>query len=90
MRCRTGRVGVWHRAAGPGLTAILNGRFTGGYITRQYGQPADGVQAIQLEMTQSSYMQEALPFDYLPDVASKVQPTLRRMLETVLAYVEKR
>jgi N-formylglutamate deformylase len=74
----------------PGLTAILNGRFTGGYITRQYGQPADGVQAIQLEMTQSSYMQEALPFDYLPEVATKVQPTLRRMLETVLEYVERR
>ena len=74
----------------PGLTSILNGRFTGGYITRNYGNPEQGVQAIQLEMTQSSYMQEALPFDYLPEVATKVQPTLRKMLENVLAFVEKR
>ncbi len=73
----------------PGLTAVLNGRFTGGYITRQYGNPAEGVHAVQLEMTQSSYMQEKLPFDYLPDVAAGVQPHVRRMIEAVLAFVEK-
>jgi hypothetical protein len=28
------------------------------------------VHAVQLEMTQSSYMQEKLPFDYLPEVAA--------------------
>ena len=31
-------------------THILSGRFKGGYITRQYGRPKEGVQAIQLEM----------------------------------------
>ncbi|SEJ85319.1 MULTISPECIES: N-formylglutamate deformylase [unclassified Variovorax] len=71
-----------------GYTAVLNGRFKGGHITRQYGNPAGGVQAVQLEMTQSSYMQEKLPFDYLPEVAAGVQPHVRRMLEAVLAYVE--
>ena len=44
--------------------------------------------AVQLEMTQSSYMQEQLPFDYLPDVAARVQPTVRRMLEAVLAFAD--
>jgi N-formylglutamate deformylase len=73
-----------------GYTSVLNGRFTGGYITRQYGRPADGVHAVQLEMTQCSYMQEALPFDYLPEVAARVQPHLRRMLETVLDFAERR
>ena len=38
----------------PGHTAILNGRFTGGYITRHYGQPEAGIHAVQLEMTQCS------------------------------------
>ena len=69
-----------------GYSAVLNGRFKGGHITRTYGQPAQGVHAIQLEMTQSSYMQEALPFDYLPEVAAGVQPHVRRMLEAVLAF----
>jgi N-formylglutamate deformylase len=68
-------------------TAVLNGRFKGGYITRQYGDPPAGVHAVQLEMTQASYMQERLPFDYLADVASSVQPVVRRMLEAVLGFV---
>ncbi|MCW5321205.1 N-formylglutamate deformylase [Verminephrobacter aporrectodeae subsp. tuberculatae] len=70
----------------PGHTAVLNGRFKGGYITRHYGQPAQRVHAVQLEMTQCSYMQEALPFDYLPAVAAGVQPLLRRMFEAMLAF----
>lgn len=70
----------------PGHTAVLNGRFKGGYITRQYGQPSQGVHAIQLEMTQCSYMQEAMPFHYLDERAQRVQPYLQRMLATVLAH----
>ncbi|BEP45548.1 N-formylglutamate deformylase [Variovorax sp. V15] len=73
-----------------GYTGVLNGRFTGGYITRNYGNPAQNVHAVQLEMTQSSYMQEKLPFDYLPEVAAGVQPHVRRMIEAVLAFVEGR
>ncbi|MGR6730292.1 N-formylglutamate amidohydrolase, partial [Aeromonas veronii] len=73
----------------PGHTAILNGRFTGGYITRHYGQPEAGIHAVQLEMTQCSYMQEALPFDYLPERAEQIQPTLQRMLQAVLDFVRK-
>jgi len=72
----------------PGFSAVLDGRFTGGYITRQHGRPAEGVHAVQLEMTQCSYMQEALPFGYLPGLAARVQPPLRRLLEAVLAFVE--
>lgn len=68
-----------------GYTAVLNGRFTGGYITRHYGRPAQNIHAIQLEMTQSSYMQEALPFDYLPATAAGIQPYVRGMVEAMLA-----
>jgi len=74
--------------AAPGYSAVLNGRFKGGHITRQYGNPAQGVHAVQLEMTQCTYMQESWPFEYLPDVAIGVQPHVRRMLEAVLAFVE--
>ncbi|KQP17099.1 N-formylglutamate deformylase [Pseudorhodoferax sp. Leaf265] len=72
----------------PGYTSVLNGRFTGGYITRHHGRPQDGQHAVQLEMTQSSYMQEAMPFDYLAGRAAGVQPHLQRMLQAVLDFAE--
>lgn len=73
----------------PGHTTVLNGRFKGGYITREYGKPGLGVHAIQLEMTQCSYMQEAFPFDYLPSRAARIQPHLQRMLEAALAFARR-
>ena len=72
-----------------GHTSVLNGRFKGGYITRNYGQPEQGVHAVQLEMTQSSYMQEQMPFDYLPETAARIQPTLQQMLQAVLAFAQR-
>lgn len=71
-----------------GYTAVLNGRFKGGHITRTYGQPALGIHAVQLEMTQCCYMHESLPFDYLPDVAQRVQPHLRMMLSAALEFAK--
>lgn len=69
------------------FSSVANGRFKGGYITRRYGAPAQGVHAIQLEMCQSLYMQEEPPFAYLPEVAAKVQPALRDMLQAGLDHV---
>ncbi|MDB5928736.1 MAG: N-formylglutamate amidohydrolase [Polaromonas sp.] len=74
--------------AANGYRAVLNGRFKGGHITRQYGRPADGVHAVQLEMTQCSYMREAMPFDYLPEGAAGVQPHLRAMLLAALDFAK--
>ena len=67
-------------------SVALNGRFKGGHITRFYGQPAAGVHAIQLEMCQCLYMDEAAPFDYLPARAAQVQPLLRTMLDAAAAW----
>ena len=38
---------------------VVNGRFKGGYITRNYGAPATGIEAIQLEMSQRVYSEAA-------------------------------
>jgi N-formylglutamate deformylase len=70
----------------PSHSAVLNGRFKGGYITRQYGDPSDHVHAIQLELTQCSYMQEAPPYSYLPERAAGIQPHLQRLLLAALAF----
>jgi len=65
----------------PGYRAVLNGRFKGGYITRRYGRPADGVHAFQLELSEATYMEEAAPFGFRDDLAARVRPHLRAMVE---------
>ncbi len=72
---------VTARAQGSGCSSVINGRFKGGHITRHYGHPAQQVHAIQLELCQSLYMNEASPFEYRPEVAARLQPTLKAMLE---------
>jgi N-formylglutamate deformylase len=67
-----------------GYTSVLNGRFKGGYITRTYGKPADGIQAIQLEMATATYMDEASPYTFRGDRAARVRPVLRELLEIAL------
>lgn len=69
----------------PAYTHVVNGRFKGGYITRQYGRPAEHVHAVQLEMVQKTYMQETPPFAYDERRAAQVQPVLRDMLQAMLA-----
>jgi N-formylglutamate deformylase len=66
------------------FTHVSNGRFKGGHITRHYGQPDAGIHALQLEMCQSTYMDETAPFGYRSDLALQVQPLLERMLHAVL------
>ncbi len=63
---------------------VVDGRFKGGYITRHYGRPETGVEAIQLELAQSIYMDEAT-FTYRPERAAPVQALIRRLLECCLA-----
>ena len=71
-------------ASEPSLTHVVNGRFKGGYITRQYGRPEQGIHAVQLEKCQSLYMQETTPYAYMPALAARVQPTLRAMVGAAL------
>ena len=69
-----------------GFTHAIDGRFKGGYITRFYGHPAGNVHAVQLEICWSCYMEESPPFRYDPSRAAKLQPLLRRVMETMLDF----
>lgn len=64
--------------------AVVNGRFKGGYITRQYHDVGNGVQAVQLELAQRNYMDED-SFEYLPERAVRVQAVIRELLLATLA-----
>lgn len=61
----------------------VNGRFKGGYITRHYGEPTANVQAVQLELVQSNYMDEE-SFDYQPEKAADVQQLIAQLLDICL------
>lgn len=72
-------------AAADAYSHILNGRFRGGWTTRHYGRPAEGIHAIQMELSQSTYMDEAPPFSYRDDLAQGLRPILAEILSRLAA-----
>jgi len=71
-------------AAQPDYDWVANGRFKGGYITRHYGDPTAGIDAVQLETSQRIYMDEAtFAFDAVK--ARAAQAVIARLLEAALA-----
>jgi len=77
------------------FTHVVDGRFKGGYITRHYGRPTEGVHALQMELACRAYLHErpgaVHPHDWPPPYdAEHAQPlrgVLRRILEACLALV---
>jgi N-formylglutamate deformylase len=65
---------------------VFNGRFKGGYITRHYGKPHMNIHAIQLEMCQSTYMEEVPPYQYHVELALKIKPLLAELINTCLNW----
>jgi len=67
-------------------TAIVNGRFKGGWATRHYGQPQKGVHAIQMELSQISHLTtEVPPFAYDDEKAGRLRPYLKTILQRIEA-----
>jgi|SRR6516165_4943136 len=73
----------------PGFTHVLNGRFKGGWITRHYGNPAQGIHAIQMELACRGYMEEPSdispanwPASFNPD--APILPILKTVIESLL------
>jgi N-formylglutamate deformylase len=71
-------------SAQSGYDWVANGRFKGGHITRQYGDPARGIDAVQLEISQRNYMDED-SFEYDAAKAARLQALLRELLGAALA-----
>jgi N-formylglutamate deformylase len=68
------------------FTQVTDGRFKGGHITRHYGQPQDGIHAVQLEMCWSTYMQETPPYALDATRAAALEPTLKALVQTMLDW----
>ncbi|WP_191489937.1 N-formylglutamate deformylase [Pseudomonas sp. FEN] len=70
----------------PAYSHVLNGRFKGGHITRHYGDPAQDIHAVQLELGQCTYMEEFEPFTYRNDLADPTRVVLKELLQGLLAW----
>jgi N-formylglutamate deformylase len=65
-------------------SSVLNGRFKGGWTTRYYGRPEQGVHAIQMELAQRCYLDsEEPPFAYNQAKADQLRTILERILRAL-------
>ena len=64
--------------------SVAIGRFKGGHITRHYGDPVHGVEAVQLEISQRNYMDED-SFEYDEGKSARLQLLLRELLRVALS-----
>jgi formiminoglutamase len=77
-----------------GRSRVTNGRFKGGWTTRRYGAPDQGVHAVQIELACRGYMDdpaepptpESWPPPYRLEQAAPLRATLAEVLETCLAF----
>jgi N-formylglutamate deformylase len=71
------------------FSTVVNGRFKGGYITRHYGAPAAGVNALQMELGCRGYMEEPeLPgpenWPSPLQTPAPILPVLKTIIESLL------
>jgi N-formylglutamate deformylase len=80
--------------AASGASLVVDGRFKGGWITRAYGRPEEGIDAVQMELACRGYMREPdavdstnwpAPLDR--DRAAATRATLAKIFDTLLAWV---
>jgi formiminoglutamase len=78
-----------------GLSRVTNGRFKGGYTTRQYGRPQDGVHAVQMELACRGYLREPegtvdegnWPCAWDEAFAAPMRAVLERILTACIGFV---
>jgi N-formylglutamate amidohydrolase len=73
-------------AAATGFTCVVNGRFKGGYVTRHYGRPEQRVHALQLEIAQVAYMDEAAPWPWDSTRAAPLVAVLAQLVDALLGW----
>jgi N-formylglutamate deformylase len=90
--CAPELAGAVAEACGP--DRVTDGRFKGGWTTRHYGRPDQGVHAIQMELAMRGYLDEpdvigpdTWPPAYDPARAEPLRLVLERVLGRCLAFV---
>jgi N-formylglutamate deformylase len=68
-------------------SSVANGRFKGGFITRGFGKPEENIHAVQLELSQHTYMDEPTSH-YNNDKASQVKIKLKAFVQCLADYAQ--
>lgn len=79
------------------FSRVTNGRFKGGYTTRHYGQPHEGVHAVQMELACRGYLREPpgevdvanWPCPWDETVAAPMRAVLQQVLTACLAFASR-
>jgi formiminoglutamase len=79
----------------PEHSVVVDGRFKGGWTTRHYGRPEQGVHAIQMELAMRGYLDEPIVFTpetwparYDDPRAAPMRETLERVLRACIAFAK--
>jgi N-formylglutamate amidohydrolase len=72
-------------ARATGFSHVVNGRFKGGFITRNYGIPARGIHALQLETAQACYMDESPPYRWDSNQAAALVAVLESLVGVLVS-----
>jgi N-formylglutamate amidohydrolase len=65
---------------------VVNARFVGGYITRHYGAPDRNTHALQIELSQATYLNETtLKWDV--EAAKQVQITIQEIVQSIMDWI---
>jgi N-formylglutamate deformylase len=67
---------------------VSNGRFKGGFITRCYGQPEQNIHALQLELSQRTYMNEPSN-EYNEVLAEQVKIKLKALVQCLIVFAQR-
>ncbi len=85
---------VVEKLAASGQSFVVDGRFKGGWITRHYGKPDEGVHALQMELACRAYVREPgsvsphnWPPLYEPAYAAATRGTLEGIFAMILAWI---
>jgi formiminoglutamase len=85
---------VKSQLAASGQSFAIDGRFKGGWITRRYGKPPEGVHALQMELACRAYMREPKtvgpdnwPTPYEPAYAAATRGVLETIFATILNWI---
>lgn len=75
------------------FSRVTDGRFKGGWTTRNYGKPESGIHAIQLELACRGYMDEPgavspenWPTAFSTERSAALRATLKRILQACLTF----
>ena len=78
---------VWQSLDSTSYSRVLDGRFKGGAITRGFGRPENNIHALQLELSQATYLNDqTMPPRIDSAKVLQLMPILTRMIAAMLSW----